>query len=154
MYFIISRIGKGFTPTMMKIRVVNISGKSLIPKTILSGEGTTGEILDNLLSSKPQFGSLLLKIRDSSSAFITFLQLFNLFTYVSVFLMRNVFLKFSENLCFVRYNDELSQVFMSCNLMGGMFQRLEKMNKNAFASAMLFGENNNSSIAGRWHHGG
>ena len=32
--------------------------------------------------------------------------------------------------------------------MGGMFQRLEKMNKNAFASAMLFGENNNSSIAG------
>lgn len=49
-----------------------------------------------------------------------------------------------------RYNDELTQVFMSCNLMGGMFQRLEKMKKNAFASACLFGENNNSSISGIW----
>ena len=29
-----------------------------------------------------------------------------------------------------------------------MFQRLEKMKKNAFASAILFGENNNSSISG------
>jgi hypothetical protein len=25
-----------------------------------------------------------------------------------------------------RYNEELTQVFMSCNLMGGMFQRLGK----------------------------
>jgi elongation factor 1-gamma len=41
-------------------------------------------------------------------------------------------------------------VFMSCNLVGGMFQRLEKMKKNAFASAILFGENNNSSISGIW----
>jgi elongation factor 1-gamma len=29
-----------------------------------------------------------------------------------------------------------------------MFQRLEKMKKNAFASCCLFGENNNSSISG------
>merc|ERR1712073_187173 len=49
-----------------------------------------------------------------------------------------------------RYNKELSQIFMSCNLMGGMFQRLEKLKKNAFASSMLFGENNNSSISGIW----
>merc|ERR1712025_765070 len=49
-----------------------------------------------------------------------------------------------------RYNKELSQIFMSCNLMGGMFQRLEKLKKNAFASAMLFGENNNSSISSIW----
>jgi len=34
--------------------------------------------------------------------------------------------------------------------MGGMFQRLEKLKKNAFASAMLFGENNNSSISSIW----
>jgi hypothetical protein len=27
---------------------------------------------------------------------------------------------------FTRYNEELTQVFMSCNLMGGMFQRLGK----------------------------
>merc|ERR1711970_1477501 len=49
-----------------------------------------------------------------------------------------------------RYNKELSQIFMSCNLMGGMFQRLEKLKKNAFASAMLFGENNNSTISAIW----
>jgi hypothetical protein len=30
-----------------------------------------------------------------------------------------------------------------------MFQRLEKMKKNAFASCCLFGENNNSSISGQ-----
>ena len=49
-----------------------------------------------------------------------------------------------------RYNKELSQIFMSCNLMGGMFQRLEKLKKNAFDSAMLFGENNNSTISAIW----
>merc|ERR1712107_613614 len=47
-----------------------------------------------------------------------------------------------------KFNNELTMVFMSCNLVGGMFQRLEKMKKNAFASAILFGENNNSSISG------
>merc|ERR1712130_892265 len=49
-----------------------------------------------------------------------------------------------------KFNSELTMVFMSCNLVGGMFQRLEKMKKNAFASAILFGENNNSSISGIW----
>merc|ERR1711902_45241 len=44
-----------------------------------------------------------------------------------------------------KYNDELTMVFMSCNLIGGMFQRLDKLNKNAFASVCLFGEDNNSS---------
>merc|ERR1712008_402217 len=49
-----------------------------------------------------------------------------------------------------KFNSELSMVFMSCNLVGGMFQRLERMKKNAFASAILFGENNNSTISGIW----
>merc|ERR1719245_2283467 len=49
-----------------------------------------------------------------------------------------------------KYNDELTMVFMSCNLIGGMFQRLEKLNKNAFASVCLFGQNNDSSISGIW----
>merc|ERR1712200_149364 len=49
-----------------------------------------------------------------------------------------------------KYNDELAMVFMSCNLFGGMFQRLEKFKKNAFASAAFFGEDNNSSISGIW----
>merc|ERR1712115_86296 len=52
--------------------------------------------------------------------------------------------------CDYKYNDELTMVFMSCNLMGGMFQRLEKLRKYAFASVCLFGENNNSTISGIW----
>jgi len=52
--------------------------------------------------------------------------------------------------CDYKYNDELTMVFMSCNLIGGMFQRLEKLRKNAFASVCLFGENNNSTISGIW----
>jgi elongation factor 1-gamma len=52
--------------------------------------------------------------------------------------------------CDYKYNDELTMVFMSCNLMGGMFQRLEKLRKNAFASMALLGENNNSTISGIW----
>merc|ERR1711994_507576 len=49
-----------------------------------------------------------------------------------------------------KYNDELTMVFMSCNLIGGMFQRLDKLNKNAFASMCLFGQNNDSTISGIW----
>lgn len=49
-----------------------------------------------------------------------------------------------------KYNNELSKVFMSCNLITGMFQRLDKMRKQAFASVCLFGEDNNSTISGVW----
>ena len=31
-----------------------------------------------------------------------------------------------------------------------MFQRIEKLRKNAFASMGVFGENNNNTIAGVW----
>jgi len=49
-----------------------------------------------------------------------------------------------------KYNNELTKVFMSCNLIAGMYQRLDKMRKNAFASMCLFGEDNNSTISGIW----
>jgi len=49
-----------------------------------------------------------------------------------------------------KYSDELTKVFMSCNLISGMFQRLDKMRKNAFASVCLFGEDNNNTISGVW----
>lgn len=49
-----------------------------------------------------------------------------------------------------KYNDELSKVFMSCNLITGMFQRLDKMRKQAFASVLLFGDDSNSTISGVW----
>lgn len=52
--------------------------------------------------------------------------------------------------CEYKYNDELAMVFMSCNLIGGMYQRLDKLRKWAFASMCLFGENNNSTISGIW----
>ncbi|KAJ8946272.1 hypothetical protein NQ318_023122 [Aromia moschata] len=49
-----------------------------------------------------------------------------------------------------KYANELTKVFMSCNLITGMFQRLDKMRKQAFASVCLFGEDNNSTISGIW----
>ncbi|KAF0288552.1 Elongation factor 1-gamma [Amphibalanus amphitrite] len=49
-----------------------------------------------------------------------------------------------------KYPEELGQIFMSSNLVGGMFQRLEKLRKNAFASVVVFGKNNDSSISGIW----
>ncbi|XP_061717954.1 elongation factor 1-gamma [Cydia pomonella] len=49
-----------------------------------------------------------------------------------------------------KYPEELAKVFMSCNLITGMYQRLDKMRKQAFASVCLFGEDNNSSISGVW----
>jgi len=49
-----------------------------------------------------------------------------------------------------KYSEELAKVFMSCNLITGMFQRLDKMRKQAFASVCLFGEDNNSTISGVW----
>uniref|UniRef100_H3B467 Eukaryotic translation elongation factor 1 gamma n=1 Tax=Latimeria chalumnae TaxID=7897 RepID=H3B467_LATCH len=49
-----------------------------------------------------------------------------------------------------KYPDELTQTFMSCNLISGMFQRLDKLRKTGFASVILFGSNNDSSISGIW----
>lgn len=49
-----------------------------------------------------------------------------------------------------KYPEELTKVFMSCNLITGMFQRLDKMRKQAFASVCLFGDDKKSSISGVW----
>ena len=49
-----------------------------------------------------------------------------------------------------KYPKELAKVFMSCNLITGMYQRLDKMRKQGFASVCLFGEDNNSTISGIW----
>uniref|UniRef100_A0A2K6RST1 Elongation factor 1-gamma n=1 Tax=Rhinopithecus roxellana TaxID=61622 RepID=A0A2K6RST1_RHIRO len=49
-----------------------------------------------------------------------------------------------------RFPEELTQTFMSCNLITGMFQRLDKLRKNAFTSVILFGTNNSGSISGVW----
>lgn len=52
--------------------------------------------------------------------------------------------------CEYKFPEELTQVFMSCNLIAGMYQRLEKMRKHAFGSMCLFGTDNKSTISGVW----
>lgn len=49
-----------------------------------------------------------------------------------------------------RFPEELTQTFMSCNLITGMFQRLDKLRKTGFASVILSGSNNDSTISGVW----
>lgn len=52
--------------------------------------------------------------------------------------------------CEYKYPEDLKAVYMSCNLIGGMMQRLEKLRKFAFGTTCLFGEANNSTISGIW----
>jgi len=47
-----------------------------------------------------------------------------------------------------KYNDELTKVFMSCNLIGGFFNRLEASRKYLFGSASVYGQDNDSAITG------
>lgn len=50
--------------------------------------------------------------------------------------------------CDYKYNDELILTFMSNNLIGGFFTRLEASRKYIFGSASVYGENNASVIQG------
>ncbi|KHJ40914.1 elongation factor 1 gamma, hypothetical protein [Trichuris suis] len=59
--------------------------------------------------------------------------------------------------CEYKYPNELTKVFMSCNLITGasnvvnfISNRLDRMRKNAFASVCVFGTDNNASISGVW----
>ncbi|CAF3263248.1 unnamed protein product [Rotaria socialis] len=52
--------------------------------------------------------------------------------------------------CEYKYSDELTQIYRTCNLASGFFQRLDKLRKHAFGSMCVFGENNNNTIAGIW----
>ncbi|KAJ1846861.1 hypothetical protein LPJ70_001828, partial [Coemansia sp. RSA 2708] len=47
-----------------------------------------------------------------------------------------------------KYNDELTQLFMTNNLIGGFFSRLERARKYAFGCLLTLGENNNNQIWG------
>jgi elongation factor 1-gamma len=49
-----------------------------------------------------------------------------------------------------KYNDELTLTFMSNNLIGGFYARLERAHKYAFGSMIVRGENNNNTISGYW----
>ena len=47
-----------------------------------------------------------------------------------------------------QYAKELTHVFMTCNLVNGMYQRLEKMRKHSFGCMTVFGVKNDNTIAG------
>jgi len=47
-----------------------------------------------------------------------------------------------------KYNDELTQVFMTSNLIGGFFNRLEASRKHLFGALSVYGESNNSIVTG------
>jgi len=47
-----------------------------------------------------------------------------------------------------KYNEENKKIFMTCNLLGGFFQRLESARKYTFGSFGIFGEDDNNEIHG------
>ncbi|EDV29830.1 Elongation factor 1-gamma [Trichoplax sp. H2] len=49
-----------------------------------------------------------------------------------------------------KYPEDLKKIFMSCNLVSGMFQRIEKLKKHAFGSVCIFGKDGDSTISGIW----
>ena len=49
-----------------------------------------------------------------------------------------------------QFNKDLSMVFMTHNLIKGMFQRIESLSKNCFGSVLIFGKNNDNAIVGVW----
>ncbi|KAH0537847.1 hypothetical protein FGG08_005460 [Glutinoglossum americanum] len=47
-----------------------------------------------------------------------------------------------------KYNDELTQIFMTSNLIGGFFARLEASRKYIFGAASVYGQANDSVVVG------
>jgi elongation factor 1-gamma len=52
--------------------------------------------------------------------------------------------------CDYSYASELSLLFMTANLVEGMFQRLDRMRKYSFGCMKVLGENRNNTIKGVW----
>lgn len=50
--------------------------------------------------------------------------------------------------CEYKYPEDLTQVFMTCNLVTGMYQRLDRMRKHSFGVLSIFGVKNDNTIAG------
>ena len=48
------------------------------------------------------------------------------------------------------YNSDLKRTFMASNLVSGMFQRLDKLHKTAFASVLILKKGDALSIEGVW----
>jgi len=52
--------------------------------------------------------------------------------------------------CNYKYNSECEKVFMTCNLLGGWIQRLDKLRKYGFGSLCIFGQEPKLSVSGCW----
>lgn len=52
--------------------------------------------------------------------------------------------------CKYKYNDELTAAFKSTNLVGGFFQRMEKMHKYAFGQMLIVGTDACHEVIGFW----
>ena len=46
------------------------------------------------------------------------------------------------------YNEELKKIFMTCNLITGLFHRMDAMRRYCFASVLVFGEDDANEISG------
>jgi len=49
-----------------------------------------------------------------------------------------------------KYKEDLKRIFMSSNLVSGMFQRLDKFRKYGFGSVLILGVDNDNLIEGVW----
>lgn len=49
-----------------------------------------------------------------------------------------------------KYNDELEKMYMTCNLVGGFLQRVERLRKYGFGSVVIFGEEPKLAIGSCW----
>lgn len=53
--------------------------------------------------------------------------------------------------CKYKYNNELTMTFMTSNLIGGFFQRLDEWHKYSFGSMVIMGQgNSNHEVRGVW----
>jgi elongation factor 1-gamma len=52
--------------------------------------------------------------------------------------------------CTYKYNDELTKVFMTSNLVGGFLQRMDPMRKYAFGQMNIYGPENKQNLTGFW----
>jgi elongation factor 1-gamma len=52
--------------------------------------------------------------------------------------------------CSYKHDAELTKVFMTCNLIGGWFQRLDNMHKYAMGSVCILGEEKAQHVSGCW----
>lgn len=53
-------------------------------------------------------------------------------------------------MCEYKFPEDLGMTFQIENLIEGMYQRLEKLNKNAFANMCVFGKSRDAQIQGLW----